>query len=50
MKSGTWFGSTPYPCRTSSGPMRVISPPRDGQMIVVHDEDELKRTRIAAGH
>jgi len=26
MKSGTWFGSTPYRCRTSSGPTCAISP------------------------
>jgi hypothetical protein len=30
MKSGTWFASTPYRCRTSSGPMRASSPPGDG--------------------
>ena len=34
-RSGTCFGSTPYRCRTSSGPMHASSPPRKKRLTLL---------------
>jgi hypothetical protein len=50
MKSGTWFGSTPYRCRTSSGPIRAISRLGTGVEDRSARRGELKGISIAARH